>query len=141
MKLAFSSFNLTWVLSELTFMWSLLHWGHIIKFHHYYSHQALASTIRPGLIATFSHNIFIMNKNGLLSTRVAASERNSVGIPLIWRRRNQFCDLVPIRRIESKSYFEIPFQSDSSSVFDLFFYAVQCVIYFCNLFYIIEHIK
>ena len=79
-------------------------------------------------------------KNHCIIT-MAASERNSVGTPLVWRRRNQFCDLVPIRRIELKSYLKIPFQSDSPSVFDLFFYAIQCVIYFCNLFCIIEHIK
>ena len=41
--------------------------------------------------------------------RVAASERKSVGSPLIWRWRNQFCDLILIQRIELKSYFEILF--------------------------------
>ena len=80
-------------------------------------------------------------KRSVVVVRVAASERNSVGTPSVWRRRNQFCDLVPIRRIELESYFEIPFSSNNSSVFDLFFYVVQCVIYFCNLFCIIGHIK
>ena len=89
----------------------------------------------------FSKELFLGWPSDRNGTRVAASERNSVGTPLVWRRRNQFCDLVPIRRIGSKSYFEIPFQSNSSSVFDLFFYAVQCVIYFYNLLCIIGHIK
>ena len=43
------------------------------------------------------------------STRVAASERNSVGTPSVWRRRSQFCDLIPIRWIGLESYFEISF--------------------------------
>ena len=88
------------------------------------------------------HRIIKKNNSILnVNIRVAASEPNSVGIPLIWRRRNQFCDLVLIRRIRSESYFEIPFWFNSPSIFDLFFYVVQCVTYFCNLFYIIEHIK
>ena len=104
-------------------------------------HKFFFCIICNNRFAKFQNFCFVYDLSFIFVCRVASSERNSVGIPSVWRRRNQFCDLVSIRWIGLESYFEIPFQSNNSLVFDLFFYVIQCVIYFCNLFCIIEHIK
>ena len=47
-----------------------------------------------------------------LFTRVAASERKSVGSPSVLHRRKQFQPIIPLRRIGTESYFEKPIRSD-----------------------------